>query len=383
MMCSQKKMLFIIPFLVIISFQSQGVALSQPIPFETIDKGEISYFNYSDPDFLGADMVIKDERTWLWFWNQHTYSSITLHPPTPPAINFKEETVLVVMLGHQSSGGGPSVEISSIERIRDLRVGSGAGRMRERFLRAIRAFVKEKGGPGVLPVITNPYHIVKMKGNYPSVIFQHQPLGKTCEDNSGCGLNEFCEKTPGNCNETGSCKQKPEVCTQIYDPVCGCDNKTYSNECVAASAGVSILHQGRCEEVTSCMGNSHCRLNEFCLFPDGKCDGVGICTPRPSTCPLMPCTPEASICGCDQRSYCNRCDAYSNGVSIVHTGQCSQECLSSGGNISTATCCNNVGDFPNTCAIGACGCAPENSHQVITCDCGLGKCFDGIACVPF
>lgn len=59
-----------------------------------------------------------------------------------------------------------------------------------------------------------------------------------------------------------------------------------------------------------------------------------------------------------------------------------QSCLSSGGTISTAICCMSAADFPNTCLIGACGCSPDNSHPVRSCDCGSGKCFDGVRCVP-
>ncbi len=226
-----------ISFLIIIPLQVQGVAFSQPIPFETVDRGETSRFNYGDPNFLGADLVIKDEGTWIWFWNQHTDSSMDLLPSAPPRINFRKETVLAAMLGHQTSGGGPSVEISSIDRIGDLRVETGAGRMRERFLHGVRVFVKENREPGPLPVITNPYHIVKLRGIYPSALFQHQPIGRPCEENSGCALNEFCEKTLGNCSGSGICRKKPEACIQLDDPVCGCDHETYGNGCEAASEG--------------------------------------------------------------------------------------------------------------------------------------------------
>jgi hypothetical protein len=57
-------------------------------------------------------------------------------------------------------------------------------------------------------------------------------------------------------------------------------------------------------------------------------------------------------------------------------------CIDSGGEVKTAFCCKSAGDFPNNCLIGACGCSPENSHEVKICDCGEGKCFDGKTCVP-
>lgn len=59
-----------------------------------------------------------------------------------------------------------------------------------------------------------------------------------------------------------------------------------------------------------------------------------------------------------------------------------QGCIASGGTVTTALCCKSTGDFPDTCAIGACGCAPGQSHEVRACDCGAGRCFDGTACVP-
>ena len=58
-----------------------------------------------------------------------------------------------------------------------------------------------------------------------------------------------------------------------------------------------------------------------------------------------------------------------------------QACIDSGGTVKTGMCCLAVSDFPNLCLIGACGCSPENSHEVKTCDCGDGKCFNGETCV--
>ena len=36
------------------------------------------------------------------------------------------------------------------------------------------------------------------------------------------------------------------VCIEIYQPVCGCNNLTYSNDCYAGASGVSSWTEGEC-----------------------------------------------------------------------------------------------------------------------------------------
>lgn len=66
-----------------------------------------------------------------------------------------------------------------------------------------------------------------------------------------CNEGEYCMQEVGVCADpsgppSGECTAKTQLCAEIWDPVCGCDARTYSNACDASSNGVSVNYEGGC-----------------------------------------------------------------------------------------------------------------------------------------
>ena len=85
---------------------------------------------------------------------------------------------------------------------------------------------------------------------------------------------------------------------EIFDPVCGCDNRTYANRCEAYAAGVSGAHEGVCGG-NPCSSNAECDTDLYCARETGDCDGTGQCCQRPEACPRH----FDPVCGCDGNTY--------------------------------------------------------------------------------
>ena len=162
--------------------------------------------------------------------------------------------------------------------------------------------------------------------------------GKACGGIAGtsCATGEFCEIQAGLCNATdatGTCTVKPQICGDVYQPVCGCDRTTYANDCSRQAAGISKRANGACS--TGDAGATTCAQ----VTTQAECDGRSDCHSvfvDPGTCGCMAagCCAHFNICANGGRANCSgmplceimtpHCEAP---YVVSYTGICYEGCV--------------------------------------------------------
>ncbi len=182
-----------------------------------------------------------------------------------------------------------------------------------------------------------------------ATVSQPGECGKTCGGFIGvpCAKGEFCSWPAGLCSGAdvqGTCVAVSEACPEIYSPVCGCDGKTYANDCFRVAAMVQKSHAGACctpvkcpagQVATDtdgdgcadackgeCKSNGDCGEGTYCAKKPGACGGAGLCQAIPEACDTV----FKPVCGCDGKTYSNACEAAGAGVSVGSAGACSAKC---------------------------------------------------------
>jgi hypothetical protein len=143
--------------------------------------------------------------------------------------------------------------------------------------------------------------------------------GAVCGGSPGipCAGALVCDMdNPNKCGSgsvTGHCITLPGGCTADVNPVCGCDGKTYSNDCERARARMQLDHTGACV-IASC---ASCAVaTAYCQVTSGGPAG----NPPSYACPALPGVCGATpSCACLANVSCgNLCTTGAGGILTVN-----------------------------------------------------------------
>ncbi len=133
--------------------------------------------------------------------------------------------------------------------------------------------------------------------------------GKTYQNDCVTRTSRIAIAYRGECKPVGTSAEPPQTsslpqgplieCPLDYNPVCGTNNHTYHNACMAKSQGIAVAYSGECKAVMP--------------------------SPSPyqepssgTACPTF----NEPVCGTDGKTYQNNCYAKTAGVSAAYPGEC-------------------------------------------------------------
>jgi hypothetical protein len=135
--------------------------------------------------------------------------------------------------------------------------------------------------------------------------------------NFKCLENEYCDFADNNCGVAdgpGRCRRRPDACplsaggpaALVAEPVCACDGRVYSSECIASASGQDLNAHGSCELPQSrfACGYAQCNLaTQYCVhepMADGadryRCLGMPACALADASCQCLAGEPCGNAC---------------------------------------------------------------------------------------
>ena len=154
-------------------------------------------------------------------------------------------------------------------------------------------------------------------------------------------------------------------CSNNYIPVCGCNDVTYLNSCVAENSGITEYALGACSDNAVCYDASLI-ANSDGAFIDVNSGVISeICGEE-----------NEPVCGCDGFTYQNSCLAEASGITFYTQGSCNTICVDPNTMDPYANCvnvyepvcgCNDV-TYTNACAAESAGVVSYTSGA-----CGSGN----------
>ncbi|MFT3924607.1 MAG: hypothetical protein QM778_18855 [Myxococcales bacterium] len=126
-----------------------------------------------------------------------------------------------------------------------------------------------------------------------------------------CAEGKYCDWTDG-CGTAGNCFTRDGCDLGGDHVICGCDGKTYMDDCVAYQQGVSMAHEGPCLDKArqfSC-GRFTCDNGSYCLdlssAHDERSQERFVCLPLPTGCSPDKCDCKQKLDGaCYVSSTCS------------------------------------------------------------------------------
>ena len=229
---------------------------------------------------------------------------------------------------------------------------------------------------GTLSVSDATYYLYILEASRPIKPAElKQKVSEYCSetDDSKCtsNIDEFCANNPTDTRCLALFKAYCLTRNNMDDARCRefmnslCQNNSESENCTAfiiqTSGAYCAAHPGTavCKAIEQKIMNYNIGVNNYCAEHSDTIGCKTFCRKFPDKCKATePEVPEEE-----------------------QPSEAELACTDSGGTVANASCCTSASDFPNICLIGACGCAAEDSHEVSTCDCGSGNCFNGIVCI--